>query len=489
MIDFIDLGRRASRFITFIFRSITIMKKYSFIIIFLLGAMGCFAQGNSIQPNKVVADTNKNKIVADKILAIVGDKIILNSEISNEISDMERRKEQVPENARCSMLEQALAMKALVMQAEKDSLPVSDEELEGMLDNRVRAFVQQFGSKEALEQVAGRTVYQLKEDFRQPIKESKLAELMRNKIVSGVKITPTEVKAFYDKIPKDSLAFYESEIEIGEIVLYPKAGRDLEKYAIDELTDYKQQVESGARKFETLASLYTDDPGSKDKGGMYNINRTEKTMDPTFISAAFRLKEGQVSPIIKSKFGYHIIQMVTRAGDDATVRHILKIPQVTETEINAAISKLDSIRANLISNTVQFGEAVARYTEDETAKFTAGMKQCSNGTYCTIDQLDKEEALMLDKLKVGEFSKPVMFADERGKKAVRLVYLKSRSEPHRENLKDDYNKIANRAIEDKKFEAIEKWFNSKISTYYIMIDDDARNCTQLSKWFTNAAKN
>ncbi len=429
------------------------------------------------------------KVVADKILAIVGDKIILSSEITNEIADIERRKEEVPENAQCLMLEQALAMKALVMQAEKDSLVVSDEEMEGMLDNRVRAFIGQFGSKEALEQVAGRTVYQLKEDFRQPIKESKLAELMRNKIVSGVKITPTEVKSYYDKIPKDSLAFYESEIEIGEIIAYPKASRDLEKYAIDELNDYKQQVESGSRKFETLASLYTDDPGSKDQGGLYNLNRTEKNFDPTFMSAAFRLKEGQVSPVIKSKFGYHIIQMVKRSGDDATVRHILKIPQVTDTESDAAISKLDSVRSYLISNVMQFGEAVSRYSEDETQKFTGGMRQCANGTYCTIDQLGKDLSLMLDKLKVGEFSKPVPFTDERGKKGVRIVYLKSRSEPHRENLKDDYNKVASRAIEEKKYDAIEKWFASNISTYYIMIDDDAKSCNQLSKWFANASNN
>lgn len=437
----------------------------------------------------VGAFAQTSKVVADKILAIVGDKIILRSEISNEIADMQSRNEPVPEDAHCRMLEQALAMKALIMQAEKDSLQVSDEELEGMLDNRVRAFIQRFGSKEELEQVAGRTVYQLKEDFRQPIKESKLAELMRNKIVSGVKITPTEVKAYFDKIPKDSLAFYESEIEIGEIVVYPKASRDLEKYAIDELNDYKKQVEEGTRKFETLASLYTDDPGSKDKGGMYNINRTEKAMDPTFISASFRLKEGQVSPVIKSKFGYHIIQMVSRAGDDAVVRHILKIPQVTETEINFAINKLDSVRSNLISNIIQFGEAVSRYTEEETAKFTGGMKQCANGTYCTIDQLDKDMALMLKELKVGEYSKPVVYTDERGKKGVRIVYLKTRSEPHRENLKDDYNKIASRAVEEKKYDAVEKWFNVKIPTYYIMIDDEVRTCNELGIWLANAAKN
>jgi peptidyl-prolyl cis-trans isomerase SurA len=426
------------------------------------------------------------KVVADKILAIVGDKIILNSEIINEIEDMRRQGATVPENARCKMLEQALAMKALVMQAEKDSLAVSDEELEGMLDNRIRAFVSQFGSKEELERIAGRTVYQIKEDFRQPIKESKLAELMRNKIVSQIKITPNEVKAYYDKIPKDSLKFYESEIEIGEIVLYPKAGRDLEKYAIDELTDYKRQVEEGSRKFETLASLYTDDPEGKKNGGMFTMNRTEKNVDPAFQLAAFRLKEGQISPIVKSKYGYHIIQMIAKNGDEATVRHILKIPQVTDTESVQAIAKLDSIRASLMAGTIQFGQAVDRYTEEEYAKFTGGMKQCQNGTYCTIDQLDKDLVGMLNTLKVGEYSKPVAYADERGKKAVRLVYLKSRSEPHRENLKDDYNKVASRAIEEKKYDAIEKWFSTKISTYYIMLDADAKSCPDLGKWTTTA---
>jgi peptidyl-prolyl cis-trans isomerase SurA len=451
------------------------MKKYSLAGVLVLVLLSTFVQAQ--------------KVVADKILAIVGDKVILKSEIQNELADIQRRGDQPPPNANCTILEQALIMKALVMQAEKDSLTVNDEELEASLENQVRGFIQQFGSKEAVEQVAGRTIYQLKEDFRQPFKEREQAKLMRNKIVSAIKITPTEVRAYYERIPKDSLVFYESEIEIGEIVLYPKASRDLEKYAIDELTDFKRQVESGERKFETLASLYSDDPGSKEKGGMYTLNRTEKTWDPTFLSAAFRLKEGQVSPVIKSKFGYHIIQMVTRSGDDATVRHILKIPQVTDTETGQYIKKLDSIRANLISGSLQFGEAVSKYSEEASAKFTGGMRQCANGTYCTIDQLDKELVVMLNTLKVGEYSQPTAFTDERGTKGVRIVYLKTRTEPHRENLKDDYNKIASRAIEEKKFEAMENWFNSHIETNYIMLDEEVRSCDELGKWFLHAAKN
>ena len=450
------------------------MKKIFFVIIAMLG---------------LTPIAMSQKVLADKIVAVVGDKIILNSEITNEIADLQRNGEKVPDNAHCMILEQALAMKALVMQAETDSLVLNDEELEANLDNQVRGFIQRYGSKEALEQVAGRTVYQLKEDLRPSYRERKLGEMMRNKIVGGVKITPTEVKAYYDKIPKDSLAFYESEIEIGQIVVYPKASRDLEKYAVDELNGFKSQVEGGTRKFETLASLYTDDPGSKDKGGLYTLNRTEKSTDPTFLNAAFRLKEGQISPVIKSKFGYHIIQMVSRSGDDATVRHILKIPQVTGTEVTDAINKLDTVRSNLISGTVQFGDAVQKNTEDDAAKYTAGLNQCANGTYCKIDELDKDLVKMLKDLKVNEYSKPVAFTDDRGKQGVRIVFLKSRSDPHRENLRDDYNRVANRAMEEKKYDAMEKWFNTKIPSYYIRIDNNEKSCSQLGRWLTNADKN
>jgi peptidyl-prolyl cis-trans isomerase SurA len=222
---------------------------------------------------------------------------------------------------------------------------------------------------------------------------------------------------------------------------------------------------------------------------MYNINRNEKQWDPAFLAAAFRLKEGQISPVIKSKFGYHIIKMETRAGDDAVVRHILKIPQVTETEIGEAIGRLDSVRAKLIAGTIGFGEAVAKYSDDEVAKFTGGLKQCRNGNYCTIDELDKDAVVLLKNLKTGEYSHPTSFTDERGRKGVRIVYLKTRTEPHRENLKDDYNRVAQRALELKKEEAMEKWFNKQIPNYYIMIDQEYTGCSILGSWLAVAKTN
>ena len=281
------------------------------------------------------------KIVADKIVGQVGDKIVLLSDINNAIADYKRQGQeaQLPPNPDCAFLEGQLIQKALVLQAEKDSLVVSEDDIEAGLDNQIRGFINAYGSREILEEVAGRTIYQIKEDFRIPFKERKLADQMRGKILESIKISPVETKAYFDKIPKDSLPFYESEIQINQIQSQPKASKEIEEFCIKQLYEYKRQAESGIKKFDQLCKLYSEDPGSKDNGGQYNLNRMSKEFDPTFTSAAFRLKDGQISNVVKTKFGYHLIQMVSRAGDDAVVRHLLKIPQVTDDEIKISINK------------------------------------------------------------------------------------------------------------------------------------------------------
>lgn len=434
------------------------------------------------------AAQTQHKVVADKIIGIVGDKVILHSDIQNAVIDLQRQGTQLPPDVECHIMEQQLIGKAMVLQAEKDSVLVGDDEVEALLDNQIRGFIAQYGSKEALEEIAGRTVYQIKEDFRANFRERELAKRMQQKVVESVKITPQEVKAYFDKIPPGELEYYESELEIGEVVVYPKASRDLEKLAMDDLADYKAQIESGKASFQSLASLYSDDPGSKNSGGQFNLNRTDKQVDPTFVSQAFRLREGQISPVFKSKFGYHIIKMESRAGDDAVVRHILKIPTVTDTEIKEGVKMLDSVRTSLVAGTLQFGAAVLRYSEDESSKFTGGMKQGQNGNFLTIDQLDKELVTMLKDMKVGDYSQPTPYTDERGKKGVRIVFLKSRSEPHRENMRDDYDRIAQRALEIKKQGVLEKWFAEKIPTFYLLIDNEFNSCTTLQNWFRYSTK-
>lgn len=427
------------------------------------------------------------KVVADKITAIVGDRIILQSDIKNSIADIIRQGGTVPDNAECLLIEQAIISKVLMLQADKDSLPVTDEEVEAELDQKIRLYINQLGSQDALEQLAGKTIYQIKDDARESIKEQKLAAAMQHKIVDNVRITPNEVKAYFDRIPKDSLPFYESELEIGQIVIYPKASRELEQYILGEMNNYKKQIESKLTTFELLAKKVSEDPGSKDRGGQYQINRNEKTWDPIFLSTAFRLKEGEISAPVKSKFGYHIIQMVQRNGDDAVVRHILRIPPVTEAEISQAINKLDTVRSKIIAGTIGFNEAAGKYSDDDAAKFAGPFLTGRDGsTYVTIDLLDKDMVGMISKMKVGEYSQPTAFEDEQRKKGARIVYLKSRSEPHRMNLRDDYSKISQFALEEKKAQALDKWMKTKIPTYYIMVDTETgSSCLQLQKFISD----
>lgn len=451
------------------------------VILFALAATASFS-----------ASAQSKKIVADKIVGQVGDKIILRSDVLNAISDLKRQaqgQENVVIPTECQVLEGQLIRKALLLQAQKDSLHVSEDEIEATMDNRIRQSVMQFGSKEVLEEIAGKTIYQLKEDLKESFREQKLSEQMQSKIVDGIKITPNEVKAYFAKINKDSLPYYESEIEVSQIVVHPKANKDVEEYVSKQMYDYKKQAEvGGVKKFDQLAKLYSEDPAVKENGGQYSLNRNEKTWDPAFLAASFRLKEGQISPVVKSKFGLHIIMMISRSGDEAVVKHILRIPPVTEDEIKEAQMHLDTIRRKLIDGSLSFGAAVNKYSDDENSKFSAGSVASSRdgSTFVNIDQLDKDMIKPLSTLKPGEYSQPQVYVDERGRKVVRLIYLKNRTNPHRENLKEDYNKVAQRALEEKKNGALERWFKEHIPTYFISIDKDFAGCSGLDEWRKSA---
>ncbi len=452
------------------------MKKHLGFLFLLLMMMAGFAS---------TAHSQVRRAVADKIVAVVGDRVILQSDIKNSISDAVRQGQPVPDDAFCMLMDQALVSKVLMLQAEKDSLPVTDEEVEAELDQRVRYFIREVGSQEALEEYAGKTIYQIKDDARESVRERKLADAMQQKIVNSVKITPTEVKAFFDKIPKDSLPFFESELEVGQIVLLPKASRDLESYIFAEMMNYKKQIENKTASFETLAQRFSEDPGSKDRGGFYQINRNEKSWDPVFLSTAFRLKDGEVSSPVKSdRFGYFLIKMEKRRGDDADVRMILRIPPVTDEEINAAKAKLDTVRSKIIAGNMNFNEAASRYSEDEAAKYSGPFFLNRDGsTYITIDQLDKETVEVLRNLKVGDISAPVTYTTDQGKKGVRIVYLKSRSEPHVMNMRDDYSKIATAALEEKKRKVLQEWLKEKMSSYYIMVDENTQaDCPSIAQY-------
>jgi peptidyl-prolyl cis-trans isomerase SurA len=436
----------------------------------------------------------QQRMVADKIAAIVGEKIILKSDIDGELMNMQREMNTLPPDASCTIMEQIIAQKVLVMQAERDSLPVSDADVDGQIDNRIRYFENIYGSREKMKEMTGYSVYQLRERFRTPIKEGLLAKAMSEKITGSVKVTPSEIKKFYDAIPKDSLQFYESELEIGQLIVIPKATYEMQQYAIQRLQEFKKEIENKTNDMSRLAILYSQDPAAKENKGVYILNRSEKTWDPDFMAAAFRLKEGEISSPVKSQFGYHLIMCLKRDGDNITVQHILLKPNITNSDLRDAQAKLDTIRTSILNNTYSFGVAVQKFSDDPSSKFTGGFIQNpTNGSnYITIDQLDDPNqraiVLMLDTLKPGGLSAPVPYTDEQGQQGFRIVFLKSRSQPHRENLNDDYTRIQQRALAIKQQTARDKWLRDKIPTYYISVDDEYKQCGHISQWLGSVAK-
>ncbi|HRO41787.1 MAG TPA: peptidylprolyl isomerase [Flavipsychrobacter sp.] len=423
---------------------------------------------------------------ADKIMAVVGkNRIVLQSDLDVQFSTMKAQDPGISDTVKCYLLQQMVIQKLLVEQADRDSLLVSDEDVEGTIENRIRTFIRQYGSKEKLEEIAGKTIYQLKEENRELFKEQLMAEKMQQKILENVKITPSEVQQFYNKIPVDSLPFFPASVEVGQIVIDPPVSAELDEYAKKKLEDIRNQVVVEGKSFETLAGLYSDDPGSRDNGGRYNdINRTGGGWAPEFVAAAFKLQNGEVSPLVKTQFGYHIIQMIQRKGEVADVRHILIRPERTSADFKLASEKLDSVRALLIAGKFTFPEAVGKFSTDEAAKNTGGMViDPQTGTaQLEIDRLDPAMVLMIDTMKVGSFSQPQLFNTDRGERSLRIVYLKSRTEPHKANLKDDYSKIQQVALQQKQAKKTEEWLMNRLPNYYIRIDPKYASCSNFSRW-------
>lgn len=432
--------------------------------------------------------------VADKILVVVGkNRIILNSELEKQVIEMRKEDPSFNDSAKCQLIERMVLSKFLLEQADRDSVFVTEEEVEGMLDNNIRYYTRAYGSKEAMEKALGKTIYQIKDEYREVYREQLLAQKMQGQLIQNVKITPAETKEFFENIVRtDSTALIPipATVELGQIVIDPPVSAELDQEAKNKIADIRKRIVEGGESFETLAGIYSNDPGSRDEGGSLGlIGRGD--LVPAFSAAAFKLKDGEISPIVKTQFGYHIIQMVKRQGDQAVLRHILIHPAITSYDIKQALNKLDSVRAELVSGKTTFQLAVGKYSTDENSKRTGGMiaEPNTGQTQIELDKLDAAMIMMLDSMKAGDFSQPQVFTNEKGEKSCRIVYVKSRVAPHQVNLKDDYAKIQELALQQKRMMQVEKWVEQKVPTYYLNIDPEYRNCGNLKKWYelSNAA--
>ena len=445
------------------------MQKLFILFIFLLAIPTAFAQDST--------GTYKGFLL-DKVDAIVNDKIILRSDIENQLDLLSLRGEEEQIN-RCQLMKQLVYNKILTTQAIIDSLPLADEEVEDELTRKINYFISVAGSQEAFEEYYHKTVDQIKDDYREDIKEQMLASRMRGKILEDVQVTPSEVKVFFDKLSKDSLPYFNATIELQQIVMKPRVSPDQQKAAKDKALGILERIRKG-ENFELLANLYSEDIGSAQEGGLLDW-APRGTYVKEFEGAAFKLKAGEVSDLVETPFGFHIIEMIERRGDMIQVRHILTRPQSTSKDAEYAQNKLDSVRNDILNGKISFFAAVKEYSQDASSKGVGGsiLNNETGGTVLEVDKIDPNLYLLADTLGIGGISPPVMFQGDDGTPAFRIVKLVAKSEPHAADIKVDYDKMQNAARSDKEELMLQRWFVKNMKKTYLMITDDYAQCDDL----------
>ena len=426
--------------------------------------------------------------VLDKVVAIVGKNPLLLSEVETSLLQKKEKKE-VGENDRCKVFEDMLFQKLLLAQADRDSIVVADNEVEGELTRRIQYYVGMLGSEEKFEAFYGKRISVFKDELRDDVKDQILAQKMQQKITGETKLTPNEVKMFYNTLPIDSLPLVNSELEIGHIVRKPPVSDEAKTAVREQLGVYRQRVING-ESMSVIAALYSEDPGSAKNGGRYeSVMRGQ--MVPEFEAVAFRLKQGEVSEIFETSYGYHFMQLVARKGESVDVRHVLMSPKISQLEIIKAKDDLDSIRTLIANGTMSFSDAALKFSSDKDTKQNGGIliNPASSSTKWELEEIgemDQNLVFMLEnQMKVGDVSPIIQYVGTDAKQAWRIVYLKSRTEPHKANMKDDYTKLLNMATFEKQKTLVQNWIAKKSKSTYIKIDNEFNSCKLEYNWTIN----
>lgn len=441
-----------------------------FIVLFISGAA-----------TAVIAQPANRKVI-DEIIAVVGDEIVTKSALETQYLQYLSQGQKASDDLRCIIMEDLLFQKLLLNQAKIDSVVVTDGQVESELDRRLRYFISQIGSEKALEAYYKKSIDQIKSELRTSLEEQLLIQTMQDKITADVSITPAEVAEFFNSFPKDSLPLINSEVEVAQIVMYAPISEESKEAAKARLREFKERVRNG-ESFSTLAVLYSDDKGSAKKSGEIGyVGRAE--VEPEFAQAAFRLKPGQISEVFSTRYGFHIVELIDRKGEKVNVRHILIKPSIDYVGLEKAKQKLDSLAQAIANDTITFAQMALKYSEDEESKNNGGLivnPYSGTATY-QVDQLDPSLFFMIDKLKVGEISTAFATSDQRNRDGYRIVKLMKRTEPHRANLDQDYQKIKNVAVQQKEQGEVTKWINEKLENAYVKIDENYSDCEYSNKW-------
>ncbi|MEM6963347.1 MAG: peptidylprolyl isomerase [Bacteroidota bacterium] len=437
----------------------------------------------------VINLTAQDKKVIDKIIANVGNEYVLLSDLEQSFAQMSEERGFLPEEARCDILESLIASSLMLNQARLDSIEVSDEEIEAQLNARIDQILGFMGgSVKQFEEYYGQSTAEVKRRFRDDLENKLLVERMQMQVMSEASVTPSEVKAFFGRIPKDSLPYFNSEVELGEIVFKPQINKEEREKTKAVLEDIRRRVLEEGEDFADLARKYSAD-GSANQGG--NLGWAKRgTYVSEFEATAYNLEIGEYSEVIRTEFGYHFMQLMDRRGNSTLVRHILLRPQLTDEDKITALNTLDTIRNLIETDSMSFSIAVKLFSDKDQQSYNNDGRMVNpktGNTFFEIADLDPTTYFTIDSMEVGEVSVPLE-VDMRGDIMYRLVYLQSRTDPHVANLKQDYDKIRTAAIEERKAQFMSNWIEERIGATYINIDKDYRGCPNLTKWREDAIR-
>ena len=432
--------------------------------------------------------------IVDRIIGKVGNQIVKESDVANAYQDYQSEGMAFTDSLRGAIFDELLFKKLLVAGAIHDSLVVTESDITAETDLRMRYMMTKFKNEKEFEDYYGKTSDAFKFELHDPVRDLLLARKMQSKIVADVTVSPAEITAYYNSQPKDSLPLINAEVELGQIVITPPLNLELKEYTRNSLEDIRQRVLTGKIDFCAAVLAYSEDPGSKMNCGRYeNVRRG--TFVPEFDAVCFSLKEGETSQVFETPYGFHFLQVEKRLGEEVTIRHILKTIPTAPEDLHKCKVTLDSVLNLIRKDSLTFCQAAAKYSMDADSKFNCGLFQNPQTGISKIDvdllgemDPDPQFPLTVNQMKVGDVSPSMPCVTRDGKQGYRILWLKSRSVPHRANLKDDYQLIQDLALQEKQYDAVEAWVRKRLATTYLWIHEDYKKYSFNYPWLEFLSK-
>ena len=417
--------------------------------------------------------------VLDGIIVKVDNRIVLKSDLDGLLAQAIANGQPNNGQLRCRLLQNIVVQKLLLARADADSVVVEDKQVQGELDRRMAYFAGQIGSEQKLEEYYNKTIKQLKDELRGQVRDQLVAQKMQDQITGKVEITPRDVRKYFNQIPKDSLPYYSTEVEVGQIVKLAAPGAAQKQNAITKLRELKARIAAG-EDFGTLAKQFSEDPGSASANGELGFFK-KKELTPEYEAAALRLEPEQMSDIVESPFGFHLIQLIERRGDTYNTRHILLKASSSEGDLAETAKQLTELRRRILLDSITFAKAAKDFSSDRETKTSGGlmMDPRTSSSFIALDKIDPAVFFTIDTMALGHITPPLPYRTDDGKDALRILYLKAKRPPHQANLKDDYQKLAAAAMSERKAVALDEWFEKNKGSVFIEIDPEYSTCKLL----------